>query len=231
MAPQADIPGSAGSDSGPGIFTVVLTGGIASGKTAVSARFAAHGVTVIDTDRIAHEIVEPGQPALREIVQEFGPAVLGSSGKLDRARMRTAVFSSPTLRVRLEAILHPRIAAEARKRVDMAVGPYCLVVVPLYAESARWQWIDRVLVVDVGGSVQIERVMKRDGIDRDQASAILRSQANRSERIALADDVIDNSGRLEDLQAQVEMLHAKYLALSSTRQEPKTEDGRFHDVV
>jgi dephospho-CoA kinase len=157
--------------------------------------------------------------------------VLDESGKLDRARMRKAIFSKPAVRARLEAILHPRIATEARKRVDMAVGPYCLVVVPLYAESARWQWIDRVLVVDVGGSVQIERVMKRDGIDRDQASAILRSQANRSERIALADDVIDNSGRLEDLQAQVEMLHAKYLALSSTRQEPKTEDGRFHDVV
>jgi dephospho-CoA kinase len=210
---------------------VALTGGIASGKTAVSDRFAALGVPVIDTDRIAREFVEPGQPALAQIMETFGSQFMDEDGRLDRRRMRQAIFAEPGLRHRLEAILHPRIAAEARRQAELASGPYCLVVIPLYAESARWPWIDRVLVVDVDESTQIKRVMKRDNIDRDQVQAILHAQADRSKRIALADDVVDNSGKFEDLQAKVEMLHKKYLALSSTRAEPKTRKGHFDDVV
>ena len=220
---QADNPDGAGpADPRPSTFTIVLTGGIASGKTTVSERFAALGVPIIDTDRIARELVEPGRPALREIEREFGQGFLDDEGRLDRRKMRQAIFAEPRLKHRLEAILHPRIATEARRQVELASGPYCLVVIPLYAESARWQWIDRVLVVDAEESTQTERVMNRDGIDRDQVQAILHAQADRSERIALADDVIDNSGKLEDLQAKVEMLHAKYLALSSTRRQPNT---------
>jgi dephospho-CoA kinase len=193
---------------------VVLTGGIASGKTAVSNHFARLGVPVIDTDRIAHEMVEPGQPALQRIAEIFGPEFLDVSGRLDRRKMRQAIFANAELKARLESILHPLIAAEALRRINALDSPYCILVIPLYTESARWPFIDRVLVVDAEEATQIERVMARDGIDHAQAEAILRAQAGRQERLALADDVIDNSGSLEDLQKQVEALHQTYLDLA-----------------
>jgi len=196
-------------------FTVVLTGGIAAGKTAVSDRFARLGVPVIDTDRIAREVVEPGQPALDEICRDFGPEYLDDAGRLDRRKMRHAIFSDPSLKTRLEGILHPRIATEAMRRVASADFAYCLLVIPLYTESARWSWIDRVLVVDVDESLQVGRVMARDHIDRGQAEAILAYQATRRQRLALADDVIDNSGKPEDLDPQVEALHRKYLEMAN----------------
>ena len=205
------------SETRPDVFTVILTGGIASGKTAVSDRFAALGVTVVDTDRIARQLVAPGEPALAEIVNRFGQDILDESGNLDRAKMRAIVFSDPKAKQRLEAILHPRIAAEALTRVAQATGPFCLLVVPLYTEAARWDWVDRVLVVDVDEATQVARVMERDGIDRDQAESILRSQASRMERLSLADDVIDNSGSLEELRARVDALHGKYLELAARR--------------
>lgn len=194
---------------------MVLIGGIASGKTAVSDRFAALGVPVIDTDRIAHEIVEPGQPALQRIAEAFGPEFLDADGQLDRRRMREAIFTDPALKSRLEGILHPIIAEEALRQVRVAQSPYCILVIPLYAESARWPFIDRVLVVDVDEATQIERVMARDGIDHAQAEAILQAQSSRRERLALADDVIDNSGSPEQLQTRVEELHRSYLACST----------------
>ena len=194
---------------------MVLTGGIAAGKTAVSDRFARLGVPVIDTDRIAREVVEPGQPALDEICRDFGPGYLDDAGRLDRRKMRQAIFSDPALKARLEGILHPRIATEAMQRVASADFAYCLLVIPLYTESARWSWIDRVLVVDVDELLQVERVMARDRIDRGQAEAILASQATRRQRLALADDVIDNSGWPEDLDRQVEALHRKYLEMAT----------------
>lgn len=194
---------------------VVLTGGIASGKTAVSDRFGARGVPVIDADVIAHQVVEPGQPALLELIEAFGKEILDAHGALDRRRMREAVFADPALRSRLEGILHPAIRREAKRQIAALEGaPYCLFVVPLLAESGRHSWIDRVLVVDVPVADQVERVMARDGITATQAKEILAAQANRKERLALADDVIDNSGSLEQLNRRIESLHKKYLRLA-----------------
>lgn len=198
----------------PDIFIVVLTGGIASGKTAVSDQFAALGVPVVDTDRIAHAIVEPGQPALQRLAEAFGPDFLDAMGRLDRHRMRQAIFANPELKTRLESILHPMIATEAWQSVRALDAPYCILVIPLYTESARWPYIDRVLVVDVDEATQIERVMARDKVDRDQAEAILRAQASREERLALADDIIDNSGSLAQLKQKVGALHLKYVKLA-----------------
>jgi dephospho-CoA kinase len=193
---------------------VVLTGGIASGKTAVSDRFAALGVPVIDTDRIAHQIVEPGKPALQQIAETFGSEFLDAEGGLHRRKMREAIFAAPALKKRLEGILHPIIAEEALSQVRAAQGPYCILVIPLYTKSARWPFIDRVLVVDVDEDTQIKRVMARDHIDRAQAEAILRAQSSRQQRLELANDVIDNSGNLAQSQEKVEALHQKYLTLA-----------------
>ena len=197
----------------PGIFTVVLTGGIASGKTAVSDCFARLGAVVIDTDVIARAIVEPGQPALLQISREFGPGFLDPEGRLDRRRMREAIFSDPALKSKLEAILHPIIATEVLRQIGQLEAPYCILVIPLYAESSAYSWIDRVLVVDVSEDIQTERVMARDRISREQAQSILKAQSSRQARLALADDVIDNSGTLAELESRVKALHQKYLEL------------------
>ena len=196
------------------MITIVLTGGIASGKTAVSDRFARLGVPVIDTDLIAREVVEPGQPALDRIAEKFGNDFLTAEGQLDRQKMRQAIFSDPDQKSRLEAILHPPIAEEVRRRVAELSSPYCILVIPLYAQSSAYTWIDRVLVVDVIEEVQIERVIARDQISRNQAKSILSAQTNRQDRLALAHDVIDNSGNLGELQDKVEALHKKYLKLA-----------------
>lgn len=193
-------------------YVVVLTGGIASGKTAASDHFASLGVPVIDTDTIARELVEPGQEALQRIKQDFGPNFIDASGHLDRNQMRKTIFADPQLKFHLESILHPLIAAEARRRLVNLDAPYCILVIPLYAESARWPFVDHVVVVDVDEQTQIERVMNRDNIDRQQAEAILNNQATRTERVALAQDIIDNSGGIGKLQAQVEAIHKRILA-------------------
>jgi len=188
-----------------------LTGGIASGKTAVSDHFAHLGVPVIDTDRIAREIVEPGQPALQSIADSFGPGILDGDGALDRRKMRKMIFSDPVLKSRLENILHPLISAEVLRQIGRQTGPYCILVIPLFAESSSYTWINRVLVVDVPEEVQIERVMARDKIEREQAEAILRAQTSRQKRLTLADDVLENSGSFSELKKQVEKLHRIYL--------------------
>jgi len=200
----------------PGIFSVVLTGGIASGKTTVSDLFEELGVPVIDTDRIARELVEPGKPALKAIVKRFGPDYLDGEGQLDRRKMRTAIFTDPEARTRLENILHPLIGNEVIHRISALDADYCIIVIPLYANSGAYEWVDRVLVVDAEEETQIARVMERDQINRAQAEAILASQASRQERLALADDVILNEGPLEQLAARVQELHARYLALANS---------------
>jgi len=196
------------------VITIVLTGGIASGKTAVSDCFARLGVPVIDTDLIAREVVEPGQPALDRIVEIFGDDFLNSEVRLDRQKMRQAIFSDPNQKALLESILHPLIAEEVARHVKELDSPYCILVIPLYAPSSAYAWIDRVLVVDVEEEVQIERVMARDQINRNQAKSILSVQTSRQDRLALADDIIDNSGRLVELQDKVATLHSKYLKLT-----------------
>ena len=195
-------------------FVVVLTGGIASGKTAVSDRFAQLGVPIIDTDVIAHQIVEPDQPALNQICREFGEDFVTAEGRLDRRKMRNAIFSNPDLKTRLENILHPAIAAEASRQVDLLDTAWCILVIPLLVETDLFPWIDRILVVDVEEAVQIERVMARDSINKEQALAILNAQSSRQERLALADDIIDNSGTLDQLKSSVDQLHKKYTTLA-----------------
>jgi len=196
------------------IFVVVLTGGIASGKTAVSDLFAKRGVPVIDTDLIAHQIVEPGQPALDQVSVEFGRDFLNAEGRLDRRKMRHAIFSNPELKTRLENILHPAIAAEASRQVAVLDEPWCILVIPLLVESDLFPWIDQVLVVDVEEEIQINRVMARDEISREQALAILNAQSSRQDRLALADDIIENSGSLEQLETRVDQLYQLYTALA-----------------
>jgi dephospho-CoA kinase len=198
-------------------LTVVLTGGIASGKTAVSDHFARLGAAVIDTDQIARDIVEPGQPALQEIASKMGAGFLDSSGRLDRRRTREAIFADAGLRATLEGILHPRIAREARRRVAERSESVCILVIPLYAESGRYDWVDRVLVVDVDEAVQIDRVTARDSISGQQARAILAAQPSREQRLRWADDVIDNRGSLAELQHRVELLYQRYLELAAAK--------------
>lgn len=196
-------------------WRVALTGGISSGKTTVANLFAGRGVPVIDTDAIAREVVEPGAPALAKVVAAFGPDILGPDGRMDRRRMRERIFGDPQARRRLEAILHPAIRAEMERRSQAAGGPYQVLVIPLFAEGGRRDHVDRVLLVDVPEELQIERLMLRDGVPREQARASLDAQATRADRLAMADDVIRNTGRVEDLDAHVAQLHETYVTLAS----------------
>ena len=197
------------------MYCIALTGGIASGKTAVAERFAAHGIDVIDADVVSRELVEPGMPALAEIVETFGPAVLDPAGRLDRSAMRERIFGDADARRRLEQILHPRVRACLRERVATARSAYAIIVVPLLVESGHYAWVDRVLVVDVPREVQLARLTRRDGVDLALAEAMLAAQISREQRLANADDVIDNSGTLADLDRAVQALHERYLAFAS----------------
>jgi dephospho-CoA kinase len=196
------------------MLRIGLTGGIGSGKSAVAERFAARGVPVIDTDVVAREVVAPGEPALAEIVAAFGPDVLDEQGRLDRRRLRERVFADAAARRQLESILHPRIRAAVQQRIEALSAPYCIIVVPLLIETGFGP-VDRVLVVDVDETQQIERTRQRDRVSAESVRRIMEAQASRSERLARADDVIDNNGGLEALDRQVEALHRRYLALAS----------------
>ena len=198
-------------------FRVALTGGIASGKSTVADLFAALGVPVIDTDVIAREVVEPGQPALAAVVKAFGSEVLGNDGRLDRRRLRERIFADAGARARLNAILHPAIRAEMERQSQAAGGDYQLLVIPLLTEGGRRDHIDRVLLVDAPEALQVERLMMRDGVSREQAVASLNAQATRAERLAMADDVLRNSGQPDELRDRVAELHGKYRALAAAR--------------
>lgn len=199
------------------VFVVGLTGGIGSGKTEVSNRFAQHGVPVIDTDHLARELVEPGQVALAEIAATFGTACLDAQGRLRRDYLREHVFTDPGARHQLETILHPRIRTLLQTRIAALTTPYCLAVIPLLIETGMTELVDRILVVDVAETEQIRRVMHRDQLTEDQAHRILAAQSQRTQRLAYADDVLENIGDLVNLEHQVEALHQRYLALASTK--------------
>jgi dephospho-CoA kinase len=205
-APAPDVP-----------LKIGLTGGIASGKSTIADMFAELGVPVIDTDFIARELVMPGQPALDEIRQRFGDAMFTESGNLDRAAMRKAIFSDHQARQDLEAILHPRIGAETRRRSEAADGSYQVIVVPLLVESSLRSFVDRVLVVDCDVETQIQRLLARDAETREQAERILAAQTSRDERLEIADDVITNMGNLEDTRSRVIELDREYRHLSGCR--------------
>jgi len=198
-------------------FRVALTGGIASGKSTVADLFAALGVPVIDTDVIAREVVEPGQPALAAVVKAFGSEALGDDGRLDRRRLRERIFADAGARARLNAILHPAIRAEMERQSQAAGGDYQVLVIPLLTEGGRRDHVDRVLLVDVPEALQVERLMMRDGVSREQAVASLNAQATRAARLAMADDVLRNSGQPDELRDRVAELHGKYRALAAAR--------------
>ena len=198
-------------------FTVGLTGGIASGKSTIADRFAELGANVIDTDVIAREVVDVGQPALREIEREFGDAVIAADGSLDRQAMRRIIFSDDDARQRLEAILHPRIRKRALELAASGTGAYQLLVVPLLTASPLRTEVDRVIVVDCDENDQIRRLMTRDGESEGGARRILAAQASRDERLAIADDVILNEGSIEHALRQVDALHERLLELARSK--------------
>jgi dephospho-CoA kinase len=189
---------------------IALTGGIASGKSAVAEEFAKLGVPVLDTDQIARDVVAPGSPALGQLVAEFGTEILDANGQLNRAHLRERVFSDPVQRRKLEAITHPAIRAELARRSEAAGGAYQVHVIPLLVETGRTDAYDRVLVVDCPQEAQIERLLSRDRGSREQALEILAAQASREERLDAAHDVIENTGTLADLQRFVQTLHRNY---------------------
>ena len=195
-------------------LSVGLTGGIASGKSTVADMFAELGATIIDTDVIAREIVQPGQPALTEIRETFGAEVITADGNLDRKAMRSIVFAEPEKRINLESILHPRIREEAMNQATAATGPYQIIVVPLLVESPMRSSMDRILVVDCSEKTQLARLLERDAEFPAQAQRMIDAQASRTERLSIADDIIQNEGNLEETRHQVESLHSRYLVLA-----------------
>ena len=199
------------------MLVVALTGGIGSGKTTACRLFETLGTPIIDADLIARSLVEPGEPALDEITQQFGSAVLTTEGTLDRKRVRQLIFSDREKRHLLESILHPRIRREMVRRIAELTTPYCIVAIPLLVESGQMVIADRVLVIDTTESEQLQRVVERDEQTEEAVAAIISSQASRAARLALADDIIDNSGDIGHLQAQVESYHQKYLSIAKNR--------------
>lgn len=194
-----------------------LSGGIGSGKTAVSDRFAQRHITVVDADIIAREVVEPGNAALERIREHFGDDMLDSHGKLRRAALRQRIFSEPDEKQWLESLLHPLIAEKTLEQLSNIASPYGLYVSPLLVEGGQKALCDRLLVVDVSESTQLRRTMTRDDNDRSQVERIMASQASRQQRLDAADDVLDNSGDLASLDSKVEALHQRYLVLAEEK--------------
>ncbi|HEH9405594.1 dephospho-CoA kinase [Aeromonas bestiarum] len=198
------------------MYVVAITGGIGSGKTTIANQFAELGIDVVDADVIAREVVEPGAPALAAIAAHFGPDVIAADGQLDRRSLRERVFSDPDAKAWLNALLHPLIRQEMLRQCAAAHSPYCLLVVPLLVENKLTDLANRVLVIDVDEATQIERTCRRDGVSREQAQAILAAQASRAERLAAADDVLDNkNGAPETIKPRILALHETYMAFAS----------------
>jgi dephospho-CoA kinase len=198
------------------LFTVALTGGIGSGKSVVADMFARLGVPIIDTDIIARDLVKPGKPALADITHTFGREVITKNGELDRVKLARLTFSSARLRKQLEDILHPRIHAEVRLKLQKLENPYAIIVIPLLVEIGQVEAYNRVLVVDCDESRQVRRVIERDHRSEDQIKAIMQAQTKRAERISWADDILENNGTLHELEQKVAHLHHAYLKLAKS---------------
>lgn len=204
------------------MFVIGVTGGIGSGKTAATSAFAGLGIDVVDADIVAREVVEQGTAALRSIAEHFGTDILLPSGVLNRAALRGIVFNNAAEKVWLEKLLHPLIAAETQRQLQRSTSPYVLFSSPLLVETAQKLFCDRILVIDVPEDVQLQRTMQRDSNDADQVRRIIASQASRSERLQHADDVIENTGTLEQLRKRINELHEKYLILAAQKSETET---------
>ena len=196
-------------------FVVGLTGGIGSGKSAAAAEFERLGATVVDTDAIAHQLTQAGGAAIAELERFFGKDVIGHGGAMDRKKMRDRVFADPAARKALEALLHPLIREESQRRIGAAQGPYVIHVVPLLIESPDYRSrVDRVLVIDAPVETQVERVRLRSALSEAEVRAIVAAQTTRAQRLAAADDVIENRGTIDALRKQVAAFHLKYLEYS-----------------
>jgi dephospho-CoA kinase len=191
-----------------------LTGGIASGKSTAAARFVELGVPVIDADEVARAVVVPGELGYEQVLERFGRGIIAADGELDRRALRDRVFADPQQRRDLEAILHPLIRVEMQRRETLAVGPYIVIAIPLLVEGGSGDRVDRILVVDADESVQVERLIRRDGGTLQQARAILAAQASRASRLTAADDVLTNAGSVADLRHGVDLMHERYLSLT-----------------
>ena len=205
------------------MLRIGLTGGIASGKSTVARMFAELGVEVIDTDEIAHQLVAPGSPALAAVIEAFGRTILTEDGALDRPQMRRIVFADSDKRRRLETILHPLIRQAALAKAAASDAVYVILVVPLLFETGFDQLVNRTLAIDCPEILQIERLVDRDNVSKEEAQAMIASQLNRQERRAAADDVIDSSGTLATIHSRVFELHEQYLDL---KQNCPDDEGR-----
>ncbi len=191
-----------------------LTGGIGSGKSQASKRFALHGITLVNADVVAREVVMPGCPALQAIAQHFGPEILAADGTLNRRKLREIIFQSPAEKQWLEALLHPLINAEIRRQLSTSTSAYSILESPLLLETKQYELVDRILVVDVSEMTQIDRASQRDNSDEQQIKAIMQTQLSRQERCARAHDIIQNHGSIDELNQQVDKLHQLYLELT-----------------
>ncbi|MEP1447475.1 MAG: dephospho-CoA kinase [Paraglaciecola sp.] len=198
-------------------YVVGISGGIGSGKTTVTDLFAKLGVEVIDADVIARDVVEPGTPALKAIIAKFGVSVLDESGKLNRTKLRTLVFADIEIKNWLNQLLHPAIRELMLMQIKQAKSKYCLLSVPLLVENKSYEWVDRVAIVDVDEQTQLQRTVLRDNTNNQEIRAIMAAQATRQQRLAVADDVIDNAGNREDLLEKVSQLHQQYLKLANQK--------------
>ena len=202
-------------------FSVGLTGGIGSGKSAVATLLGELGASIIDTDAISHSLTAAGGAAMPDIKALFGSKYLTSDGALDRAAMRELVFSDQAARRQLESVLHPLIAQKTLAEANQARGLYLIFVVPLLVESGRWKdRVDRILVIDCSEDLQIERVTRRNNLTAEQVQAIMATQVSRTQRLSAANDVVVNETSLEALRAGVEKLHQSYLGLANEKQSP-----------
>lgn len=199
------------------MLTIGLTGGIGCGKTTVAQYFQKLGITVIDADTIAHELVAPKTAAHSEIFRHFGSAILLENGQINRKKLREIIFADAEQRAWLEQLLHPLILQEINHRKKNAHSPYCILMVPLLLEKNIYQDIDRILVIDADENLQIQRVQQRDQLTIEQVKAILATQLARQDRLKLADDVIENNGNLSKLHKQIDVLHQRYVQLAQLK--------------
>ena len=199
-------------------YCIGLTGGIASGKTAVASAFESLGIVTADADIAARDAVAVGSAGLADVIAAFGEAVLDANGTLDRAAMRKRIFGNDSARRTLEAIVHPRVRETLSQQCAQASSPYAIAAIPLLAEVGgrhSYPWLQRILVVDVPAAVQHARLIQRDGIDAELADRMIAAQATREQRLAIADDILVNNGSLQELQRHVAALNARYRALAT----------------
>jgi len=197
------------------MLKIGLTGGIASGKSTVCKLFSQHKIPIIDADIIAQQLVMPGQDSLPEIVQLFGPKILNNDGSLNRQTLRQLIFSDDIAKQQLEKILHPKIRQQLQQQSEKQLSSYCILAIPLLVEANMNDLVERILVLDIAPSLQLERLCQRDDISVHDAQLIINKQCSSAQRLAVADDVIRNNGSFENLAFQIQLLHQKYSTLAS----------------